>query len=61
MLLIEARKILNEFVQKDGGLYNLSRYTSWEKGSEKITLDDEYTVEELEAIVLWIKYHNLKK
>lgn len=51
----EAREILGNIIQPDGSLYNLGHYISWELEEECITLDDRFSVHELEAIVWWIK------
>lgn len=50
-----AREILGDTVQADGGLYCLGHYTAWSTDRPTITLDCEFEVEELEAIVWWMR------
>ena len=54
----QAKKILRVYIEPDGGLYN-GGYPrlSWNVG-EKIYLDADYTIEELEAIVVYTKHMN---
>lgn len=56
----EAREILKDCIQEDGGLFHSSwpsswPYMSWELGDDDITLDSRYSIAELEAIVWWMK------
>ena len=58
----EARKILGSSIQSDGRLYNGGYlYMHWDRTNSNgspnagITLDAIFTVEELEAIVWWMK------
>jgi hypothetical protein len=51
----KAREILGKSIQEDGSLYNLSKYLNWNKAEAVVTLDGYFTIEELEAIVWWIK------
>ena len=52
-----AREILEKWVdiRKDNGLYSNGWYLSWSIGRKDATLDGVFTVEELEAIVWWMK------
>ena len=55
----KATKILADYIQPGGGLYCLGHYLSWGVGARSITLDCEFSLEELEAIVWWMKQdHN---
>ena len=60
MTLDDARKILGETIKPDGSLYNISPYTSWRVDNDYIVLDADFTVEELEAIVVWVKEHRVE-
>ena len=53
----KAREILGDTVTKDDELFHLGQYTSWPLYGEKndICLDANFTIEELEAIVWWMK------
>ena len=51
----KAREILKNAIQSDGSLFDLGHYIHWEKDSSEITLDDTFTIEELEAIVWWVR------
>jgi len=42
-------------ILKQDKIYCLGRYVSWEKGDEKITLDGDFTPEELEAYAWWLR------
>ena len=53
-----ARDVLHEFIQPDNGLFNLGHYLAWTPGDDEIVLDDGFTVDELEAIVWWIRNHS---
>ena len=50
----KAREILGSYITGDG-LYCLGRYLYWEKGSKEATLDAEFSIDELEAIVWWMR------
>jgi hypothetical protein len=51
-----AREILGSSVQSDGSLHDTTQqYMWWSPGDSTITLDSEFTLEELEAIVWWLK------
>lgn len=51
-----AREILGGLIQPDGGLYDLGHYIAWTPGEEDVRLDDRFTIEELEAIVWWVRH-----
>ncbi len=55
MTIDQAKIILNEFIQEDGDLFSGSKYISWSLGENEVTLDDSFTIEELEAIVVYIR------
>ena len=42
--------IIKESLQPDGGLYWLAGYVSWNVGDRRVTIDGNYTAEELRAI-----------
>lgn len=44
-------------VEPDGSLYNVGMYLHWNVGEGKVTLDGEFTLPELEAIVYWMRKH----
>lgn len=46
---------VQECVMPDGSLYSLGWYLGWSVGDKSITLDGEFTVEDLEAIITHIK------
>lgn len=50
----KATKILKEAIM-DNGLYSLGQYVFWDYRDDTIRLDSLYTLEELEAIVWWMK------
>lgn len=54
-----ALKMLDEYITPTKGLYDLGHYMDYSFGAFVIILDDEFTVEELEAIVVYMK-HNCK-
>jgi hypothetical protein len=43
-------QIIKDSLQPDGGLYWLAGYLSWNVGDRKVTIDGDYTAEELKAI-----------
>ena len=56
----EARQLLGSAIRSDGSLYCLGHYMAWtpERMRNKrntIYLDDDFTVEELEAIIWWMR------
>jgi hypothetical protein len=51
----KARQVLAEAIDHDGGLYSLGWYISWSPGGDEICLDGSFSVEDLEAIIWWIK------
>lgn len=53
----EAEEILKDSITEHG-LYNLTHYLSWDNGDDSICLDDHFSLEELEAIVWWMKNKN---
>ncbi len=50
----KAKEILGSAVQDDGGLYCCGTYISWSK-EFGLTLDGEFELDYLEAIIWWIK------
>jgi hypothetical protein len=61
MTIDEAKQILLDDIQADGGLYNLGHYLSWTPGDKTITLDDQFELDELEAIVVWVQANQITK
>jgi hypothetical protein len=57
----KAREILGDEITKEGGLYDLGHYMCWHPTDTRITLDCAFEVEELEAIVWWMKNHGKAK
>jgi hypothetical protein len=53
-----ARKVLGEMIQPDDSLYCLGRYICWGRGDDHVTLDDRFSIEELEAIAWWMEHKN---
>jgi hypothetical protein len=51
----QARAILDDAVQEDGSLYSLGHYMCWNTDERKVTLDCEFSAEELEAIVWFMR------
>jgi hypothetical protein len=43
-------QIIKESLQPDGGLYWLAGYLSWNAGDRKVTIDGDFTPDELRAI-----------
>jgi hypothetical protein len=46
----KQHQIIKDSLQPDGGLYWLAGYLSWNVGDRKVTIDGDYTAEELRAI-----------
>ena len=51
----KARQLLQDYIQQDGSLLHLGDYLFWKAGNSAIVLDCELNIQELEAIVWWIK------
>ena len=60
MTLEQATEILKEAIEEDGGLHSLGHYMAYWSGKDTIVLDDRFSLEELEAIVVWMKAHALQ-
>ena len=54
-----AIEILKESdaISIDNGLHSLGWYLSWKPKEDSATLDGEFTAEELEAIVWWMRHY----
>ena len=50
-----AKEILGDTIQSDGSLFCLGHYIAWQGGNH-VVLDDSFEIEELEAILWWIKH-----
>jgi hypothetical protein len=59
MIYDKAREILKEYITEDGSLKwrqnKCLQYLDWIINSEYITLDGEFTIEQLEALIVIIK------
>jgi len=51
----KAKKILQNAITEEDGLFDIGGYIAWHQGDEELVLDGEFTLEELEAICWWIK------
>ena len=51
----EAEETLKDYIQADKGLYCLGHYLAWTPGDKYIVLDDSFELDELEAIVWYMK------
>ena len=51
----KARDILERSILDDDGLHNGGWYLDWRHGDDKACLDGEFDIEDLEAIVWWMK------
>lgn len=62
MTLEEAAAILGELPTPDGDLEWVAHrgdlgYVDYHAGSRSVTLDADFTIDELEAILVWMKAH----
>ena len=46
----KQHQIIKDSLQPDGGLYWLAGYVSWNVGDRRVTLDGDFTPDELSAI-----------
>ena len=51
----DAEEILDFAIRPNGDLFNLGQYIAWNVGDKDITLDADFSIDELEAIVWWMK------
>lgn len=49
----KALEIVDEWINEDGSFWSLGHFIGWHPGDEKIILDAEFSVEELEALA-WL-------
>ncbi len=61
MTLEEAKKRLDWCLDERGNLFSLGHYVSYDVGERRVSLDDKFDVDELEAIVVWVKAHSKAK
>lgn len=62
MDLPQANEILKNFVVEDRGLYyQESCYVDWDPSEATITLDGQYSPDELEAMAWWMREHQNRK
>ena len=52
----ECRGVLGDIIRPDKTLFCQGHYVAWEPDST-VCLDDHFTIEELEAIVWWVRHH----
>lgn len=57
----EASKILGEAIEKNGNLYSANPYIIWGITGDQVTLDGEFTAQELEAIAYWMRHKKIEK
>lgn len=55
MTLEEAKNILRAEISKNGNLFCNSPYIAYGKGEEAVTLDGDFTADELEAIAVFMR------
>lgn len=55
MTLSQAKEILADSIKENGDLYNLGSYLAWYPKMDKVCLDGDFSLEELEAIVVYIR------
>ena len=56
-----ARELLGDCIKPDGSLDSLGHYMAYSPGDEAITLDDVFGIDELEAMVWWMRKINAEK
>jgi hypothetical protein len=52
----KAIEILEQFISEDG-LFCSGKYLAYKNGETEITLDATFDIDELDAIVWWMKNH----
>jgi len=50
-----AKEILKDSIKEDGGLYSLGAYLAYDFGDDVATLDGSFDLENLEAIVCYMR------
>jgi hypothetical protein len=50
-----ARVIMADILRESDGALKSVRYIDWNPGDKSITMDDNFKIEELEAILWWVK------
>lgn len=55
MTLEKVKEILKDSINSNDGLHNLRHYIDWDSRDNYITLDSTFTIEELEAIIIYMK------
>ena len=50
-----AREIIGDCIEPDGGLYDSYWFIKWHPDDTEITIDTSCTVDQLEAIIFWMK------
>ncbi len=61
----KAREILGKAIKPNNTISDISQYKGWPSGADgkdhtSIILDDSFTVDELEAIVWWMRNKKVK-
>ncbi len=57
MTLPEAEAYLADDIEPDGGLFSLGRYLAFTPRCDEITLDGRFTLQDLQAIVVYMEGH----
>ena len=50
-----SKKRCESWIQPDHGLYSLGAFIYWQPGTPTVSLDGEFTVEELEWVTAYIR------
>lgn len=51
----KAREILGDTIRPDGSLYHGLQYVYWVPEEKDVTLDSDFSADELEAIAWWMR------
>jgi hypothetical protein len=51
-----VREILKESIKSDNSLHDIERPLAWYGNNKIITIEGHYSLDELEAIVWWVKH-----
>lgn len=52
----KALEILKDCIKPNGGLYHLGWYMAWNIDDKDITLDGDFTLDELKAVVWYMEH-----
>jgi len=56
-----ARELLGSSINKDNSLYNCGWYLDWPNFNNAVTMDGEFTVKDIEAILWWVNNKKIIK